>query len=80
MLGWLVFTIFISFSHAGRPGAQVPQLFHLENIDPNTLLLRKEYAWHIGGALSQQELEEWRLLYHSSLNGLSFNTFLGHIS
>lgn len=64
----------------GRPGAQVPQLFHLENIDPNTLLLRKEYAWHIGGALSQQELEEWRLLYHSSLNGLSFNTFLGHIS
>ncbi|GKV38844.1 hypothetical protein SLEP1_g46709 [Rubroshorea leprosula] len=43
------------------------------------LLLRKEYAWHIGGALSKQELEEWKLLYHSALNGLSFNTFLGSI-
>ncbi|MED6184573.1 hypothetical protein PIB30_048720 [Stylosanthes scabra] len=33
-----------------------------------------------GGALSQHELEDWMLLYHSSVNGLSFNTFLGNIS
>ncbi|KAJ0028708.1 hypothetical protein Pint_36121 [Pistacia integerrima] len=64
----------------GRPGCQVPPLLHLKNIDSSILLLRKEYAWHIGGALSQQELEEWKLLYHSALNGLSFNTFLGSIS
>ncbi|KAJ9181329.1 hypothetical protein P3X46_009467 [Hevea brasiliensis] len=65
---------------AGRPGSQVPHLVHGENIDPNMILLRKEYAWHIGGALSQQELEEWKLLYHSAVNGLSFNTFLGSVS
>lgn len=64
----------------GRPGSQVPNLLHLESIDSNMVLLRKEYAWHIGGALSQQELEEWKLLYHSSSNGLSFNTFLGNLS
>ncbi|OAY42960.1 MTOR-associated protein MEAK7 [Manihot esculenta] len=67
-------------SDAGRPGSQVPQLLHGENIDPNMILLRKEYAWHIGGALSHQELEEWKLLYHSAVNGLSFNTFLGSVS
>ncbi|KAH0861463.1 hypothetical protein HID58_089724, partial [Brassica napus] len=39
-----------------------------------------EYAWHIGGALPHHELEEWKLLYHSSLHGQSFNTFLGHTS
>ncbi|KAK8632551.1 hypothetical protein V6N13_072942 [Hibiscus sabdariffa] len=33
-----------------------------------------------GGALFHEELDEWKLLYHSSLNGLSFNTFLGNIS
>ncbi|XP_022767004.1 TLD domain-containing protein 1 isoform X2 [Durio zibethinus] len=33
-----------------------------------------------GGAISQEELEEWKLLYHSALNGLSFNTFLGNVS
>ncbi|GKV07311.1 hypothetical protein SLEP1_g19105 [Rubroshorea leprosula] len=65
---------------SGRPGSQVPKLLHLESIDSGMLLLRKEYAWHIGGALSQQELEEWKLLYHSTLNGLSFNTFLGSIT
>ncbi|KAF3441600.1 hypothetical protein FNV43_RR15515 [Rhamnella rubrinervis] len=64
----------------GRPGSQVPHLLHLESIDSNMMLLRKEYAWHIGGALPQQELEEWKLLYHSSSNGLSFNTFLGNLS
>ena len=65
---------------AGRPGSQVPCLLHGESVDSNMMLLRKEYAWHIGGALSQQELEEWKLLYHSAYNGLSFNTFLGNIS
>uniref|UniRef100_A0A5B7C149 Putative TLD domain-containing protein 1 n=1 Tax=Davidia involucrata TaxID=16924 RepID=A0A5B7C149_DAVIN len=63
----------------GRPGSPVPHLLHLENIDSNLILLRKEYAWHIGGALSHQELDEWKLLYHSAFNGLSFNTFLGNI-
>ncbi|KAK9985910.1 hypothetical protein SO802_030861 [Lithocarpus litseifolius] len=65
---------------AGRPGLQVPCLLHGESVDSNMMLLRKEYAWHIGGALSQQELEEWKLLYHSAYNGLSFNTFLGNVS
>ncbi|CAH1441799.1 unnamed protein product [Lactuca virosa] len=60
-------------------GSQVPQLIH-QDIDSNMLLLKEEYAWHIGGALSHQELGEWRILYHSSLNGLSFNTFMGNIS
>ncbi|PON43705.1 Parvalbumin [Parasponia andersonii] len=64
----------------GRPGFEVPSLLHPENVDSNQIVLRKEFAWHIGGALSQHELEEWKLLYHSSFNGLSFNTFLGNIS
>lgn len=64
----------------GRPGSQVPRLLYWEHIDSNMMLLRKEFAWHIRGALSQHELEEWKLLYHSSFNGLSFNTFLGNIS
>ncbi|KAI5318893.1 hypothetical protein L3X38_038601 [Prunus dulcis] len=64
----------------GRPGSQVPRLLHLENIDPNMILLKKVYAWHIGGILPQHDLEEWKLLYHSSVNGLSFSTFLGNIS
>ncbi|XP_024010490.1 TLD domain-containing protein 1 [Eutrema salsugineum] len=38
------------------------------------------YPWHIGGALPHHELAEWKLLYHSSLHGQSFNTFLGHTS
>ncbi|KAI3511985.1 hypothetical protein L1887_19147 [Cichorium endivia] len=62
------------------PGSQVPKMVHQEDIDKSMLLLKEEYAWHIGGALSHQELGEWRLLYHSALNGLSFNTFLGNIS
>ncbi|KAF8397951.1 hypothetical protein HHK36_016877 [Tetracentron sinense] len=65
---------------SGRLGAQVPHLLYLENIDSNLLIMRKEYAWHIGGALSQHDLEEWKLLYHSALNGLSFNTFLGNVT
>ncbi|KAF5180599.1 Tld domain-containing protein [Thalictrum thalictroides] len=63
----------------GRPGSQVPRLV-FGNTDPNFLILRREYAWHIGGLLPQHELEEWNLLYHSSVHGLSFNTFLGNIS
>lgn len=65
---------------SGRPGSQVPRLLHSEDVNPDLLILRKEYAWHIGGALSQLELEEWKLLYHSAVNGLSFNTFIGCIS
>lgn len=64
----------------GRPGFLVPHLLYPDNVDPNMLLLKKEYAWHIGGALPHHEMEQWRLLYHSSLHGLSFNTFLGNIS
>ncbi|GFZ08903.1 TLD-domain containing nucleolar protein [Actinidia rufa] len=66
--------------YAGRPGSHVPHLLHSENVESNSLLLKNEYAWHIGGALSQQELDEWKLLYHSAFNGLSFNTFLGNIA
>lgn len=62
------------------PGSQVPHLLLPENLDSKMLLLREEYAWHIGGALSHQELGEWRLLYHSAVHGLSFSTFLGKIS
>ncbi|KAK4272699.1 hypothetical protein QN277_021217 [Acacia crassicarpa] len=65
---------------SGRPGSQVPHLLHSDAIDSDIFLLRKEYAWHIVGALSQHEVEAWKLLYHSALNGLSFNTFLGNIS
>ncbi|OVA06450.1 EF-hand domain [Macleaya cordata] len=64
----------------GRPGFQVPHLLHPENMDTDLIILRREYAWHIGGALSQHEAEEWKLLYHSAVNGLSFNTFMGNIS
>ncbi|XP_019059719.1 PREDICTED: TLD domain-containing protein 1 isoform X2 [Tarenaya hassleriana] len=64
----------------GRPGFLVPHLLYPDNVDPVMLLLKKEYAWHIGGALPQHEMEEWRLLYHSALHGLSFNTFFGNIS
>ncbi|KAM3339898.1 MTOR-associated protein MEAK7 [Capsicum galapagoense] len=61
-------------------GTEVPMLIHPKNIDPAVILLSKEYAWHIGGALPKDELHEWRLLYHSTVHGLSFNTFLGNIS
>ncbi|KAL2533505.1 TLD-domain containing nucleolar protein [Abeliophyllum distichum] len=61
------------------PGSQIPQLLHQDNMDPSLILLRPEYAWHIGGALPQHELDEWKLLYHSSVHGQSFNTFLGNI-
>ncbi|KAK6126467.1 hypothetical protein DH2020_039803 [Rehmannia glutinosa] len=59
-------------------GSQVPKLLH-PDVDPSHILLRKEYAWHIGGALSPTELDEWKLLYHSAVHGQSFNTFLGHM-
>ncbi|XP_057438872.1 uncharacterized protein LOC130730787 isoform X2 [Lotus japonicus] len=65
---------------SGRPGSQIPKLLTSKGVDSNITLLREEYAWHIGGALSQQELEDWKILYHSAVNGLSFNTFLGNIS
>ncbi|KAA0043840.1 hypothetical protein IC582_009245 [Cucumis melo] len=64
----------------GRHGCHVPNLVYGENVDSNLVLLKKVHAWHIGGALPQHELEEWRLLYHSAVNGLSFTTFLGNIT
>nr|GFA27402.1 calcium-binding EF-hand [Tanacetum cinerariifolium] len=70
----------VSLLKPSSTGSQVPRLLHQEDIDSNILLLKEEYAWHIGGALSHEELGEWKLLYHSALNGLSFNTFLGNIS
>ncbi|XP_020875990.1 TLD domain-containing protein 1 isoform X2 [Arabidopsis lyrata subsp. lyrata] len=63
-----------------RPGYQVPHLLYEDSVSSDRLLLKKEYAWHIGGALPHHELVEWKLLYHSSLHGQSFNTFLGHTS
>ncbi|KAK9127878.1 hypothetical protein Syun_016675 [Stephania yunnanensis] len=69
-----------TINHAARPGFQVPHLLHSENKTADFPLLRREYAWHIGGALPLHELDEWKLLYHSAVHGLSFNTFLGNIS
>ncbi|ANM68644.1 TLD-domain containing nucleolar protein [Arabidopsis thaliana] len=63
-----------------RPGYQVPHLLYEDSVSSDRLLLKKEYAWHIGGALPHHELVEWKLLYHSSVHGQSFNTFLGHTS
>ncbi|KAJ8449229.1 hypothetical protein Cgig2_021693 [Carnegiea gigantea] len=64
---------------SGRPGSQVPHLMYSEGFD-SKIILTEEYAWLIGGLLTQAELEEWKLLYHSSYHGLSFSTFLGNIS
>ncbi|CAH9127763.1 unnamed protein product [Cuscuta epithymum] len=61
-------------------GSDVPRLVHQDNIRSDMILLRKEYAWLIGGALPQEELREWKLLYHSAVHGLSFNTFLGNMA
>ncbi|XP_052172862.1 uncharacterized protein LOC127788521 isoform X3 [Diospyros lotus] len=69
----------LSPSDSGRPGSQVPRLLHMQHVDSDSLLLKKEYAWLIGGALTHPELNEWKLLYHSTYNGLSFSTFLGNI-
>ncbi|XP_078155140.1 TLD-domain containing nucleolar protein isoform X1 [Carex rostrata] len=65
---------------SGRPGFQVPKLDYPSNVDSHILILKKEFAWHVGGLLTPQEAENWRLLYHSSIHGLSFNTFIGNIS
>lgn len=76
---FLTFVFQITFN-VGRPGSQVPRLLQVENINSNMILLNEVYAWHIGGILPHQELGEWKLLYHSAVNGLSFNTFVGNIS
>ncbi|KAF8657905.1 hypothetical protein HU200_059715 [Digitaria exilis] len=65
---------------SGRPGFEVPLLQYPENISTDSLLLNKEYAWHIAGGFAQHEVQEWKLLYHSSLHGQSFNTFLGKVT
>lgn len=76
----IVVPFLIRYIFVWGPGSQVPSLVPQENIDSNLILLREEYAWHIGGAVPQHELDEWKLLYHSSVHGLSFSTFLGNIS
>ncbi|WVZ88422.1 hypothetical protein U9M48_034945 [Paspalum notatum var. saurae] len=65
---------------SGRPGFEVPLLHYPENVSTDLLLLNKEFAWHIGGGFSQHEVQEWKLLYHSSLHGQSFNTFFGKVT
>ncbi|CAA7404429.1 unnamed protein product [Spirodela intermedia] len=67
-------------SEPGGVGRQVPRLQYPKTLRSDMLLMTREYAWHVGGLLSPDELEEWRLLYHSALNGQSFNTFLGSLS
>jgi len=42
--------------------------------------MRKEYTWHIAGVLQQEEAQVWALLYHNSVHGLSFNTFMGNLA
>lgn len=69
-----------SFVIVGIQVSQVPSLLHSENVNSAMIVLRKEYAWHIGGLLPTHELVEWKLLYHSTVNGLSFTTFMGNIS
>ncbi|KAJ3671375.1 hypothetical protein LUZ60_007454 [Juncus effusus] len=63
----------------GKPGIQIPDLSS-QNPDSESRILKPEFAWHIAGSLSQQESENWELLYSSSIHGASFNTFLGNIS
>lgn len=61
-------------------GSDVPRLVHQENVNSNVILLRNEFAWLIGGALPQEELQEWKLLYHNAVHGSSLNTFLGNVT
>ncbi|KAK8957430.1 hypothetical protein KSP39_PZI001580 [Platanthera zijinensis] len=63
-----------------RPGFQVPHMLFPEKLSFEALALQKEHAWHIVGALTQMKAEQWKLVYHSSVNGLSFSTFMGNIS
>lgn len=58
-------------------GRQVPQLKCPDNIHS---FLRREFAWHLSGILPQVEAQEWALHYHSSVHGLSFNTFLDRLT
>lgn len=64
----------------GISGRKIPQLLYSENINPSLLIMRKEYAWHIAGALQQEEAQAWALLYNNSVHGLSFNTFMGNLA
>uniref|UniRef100_A0A6V7QWW6 EF-hand domain-containing protein n=1 Tax=Ananas comosus var. bracteatus TaxID=296719 RepID=A0A6V7QWW6_ANACO len=42
---------------SGRPSFQVPQLEHPENFSSEQLILRKEYAWHIGELFLRMKLK-----------------------
>lgn len=70
----------LTSSVSGISGRQIPQLLYSENINPSLLIMRKEYAWHIAGALQQEEAQAWALLYHNSVHGLSFSTFMGNLA
>ncbi|XP_078435093.1 TLD-domain containing nucleolar protein [Wolffia australiana] len=63
----------------GKVEEQVPWLQYPKALKSDNLLMTSEYAWLVGGLLPTDELKEWRLLYHSSLHGQSFNTFLGNV-
>ncbi|CAM6129762.1 unnamed protein product [Calypogeia fissa] len=63
---------------AGPAGRQIPKLVIPESFGGSPIL-RAEHAWHISGILQQQDTQGWALLYHSSMNGLSFNTFMGNV-
>lgn len=65
---------------AGLPGRLVPQLLKPEKLSQVQTVMRKEYAWHLAGAMQPQEAVSWVLVYHSTAHGLSFNTFLGKLA
>jgi hypothetical protein len=64
----------------GMVGRQVPSLVVPPDTNPKVVVLRREHAWHLAGALQQHEAVMWVLTYHSSTHGLSFNTFLGNVA
>jgi hypothetical protein len=44
------------------------------------VLLGREHAWLLAGALTPEESVRWRLAYSSKAHGLSFSTFLGKMA
>lgn len=70
----------VFFFVSGLPGRLVPQLLMPEKMSQYPNVMRKEYAWHLAGAMQPQEAAQWVCVYHSSAHGLSFNTFLGKLA
>lgn len=77
---YMKITGLISSFASGLPGRLVPELLIPEKINQYRTVMRKEYAWHLAGALQPQEAVQWVLVYHSSAHGLSFNTFLSKLA